>query len=92
MVYTGNTNLTNEVRYYLSPAQIAEDATGGWLLKDSSAGTTYYGWTLGSTSQNAAVWKIRREVVSGNVTTVTYADGNANHDNIWANRASLSYA
>lgn len=83
--------LTGTTEYFPVGASLAEDINS-WILKDSSAGTTYYGYalTLGA-NQASAVWKIRREVVSGNVTTVTYADGNGNYDNVWNNRASLTY-
>lgn len=90
MAFTGST-FGGPVVTYLTPAQIAQDAAG-WLLKDAASGsTTYYGYTITSTDQSQAVWKIRREKVAGTITTVTYADGDGNFDNVWANRASLTY-
>jgi len=63
-----------------------------WIRKDTSAGTTYYGYALTlNADPAAAVWRIRREVTTGNVTVVAYADGNGNYDNVWNNRASLTY-
>ena len=38
-------------------------------------------------------WQIRKMSYSGNLTTaILFADGNTNFDNIWDNRASLSYS
>lgn len=63
-----------------------------WIIKDTSVtGTIYYGYaTIGSNTSDS-VWKIRRDVTSGGVTVVEYADGDANFDNIWNDRTSLSY-
>ena len=71
---------------------IAEDSQGGWIRQDSNAGTTYFGFTILGADENNAVWKIRREIVTGNITSVAYADGNLNFDNIWADRAALNYS
>ena len=47
------------------------------------------------TATSAAAWRIRRIIIDnaskGDVST-TWADGNANFDNIWDNRAILSYS
>jgi len=90
-MYTGFT-FNGPVVNYLNPSQIAQDATGGWVIKDTAtAGTTYYGFTQTTTDQSQPVWKIRREVLAANVTLVTYASG-GQFNNIWTNRASLTYA
>jgi hypothetical protein len=41
---------------------------------------------------SAAVWQIHRIDTTGGNVSVDYADGNENFDNIWDNRASLTYA
>jgi len=72
-------------------ATIAEDSRGGWIRQDSNVGTTYFGFAILGADENDPVWKIRREIIAGDITSVTYADGNLNFDNVWTNRASLNY-
>jgi len=57
--------------------------------------TTYIGWAeIGSTTSDA-VWRIAKIVETtsgGTVTSIeTWADKNQYFDNIWDNRASLTY-
>jgi hypothetical protein len=59
---------------------------------DPGAGTVYEGDAEPGSASNAAVWRIKRTVTSGGSITVTWADGNGNFDNVWDNRASLSYS
>jgi hypothetical protein len=61
-------------------------------IDEASATVTYVGVAAIASSEGGAVWKIKRITITGNVTDVKYADGNANYDNIWTNRASLSYS
>jgi hypothetical protein len=53
----------------------------------------YLGEAIPGASPAASVWRIQKLVfsVDGDVTT-TWAEGNANFDNIWNNRASLTYS
>jgi hypothetical protein len=46
--------------------------------------------TIGSLT-SSAVWQIQRVTTTGSVTATLWADGNANFDNIWDNRAVLTY-
>jgi hypothetical protein len=57
------------------------------------AATGYVGDALPGTATSAALWRIKKLVfgADGDVTT-TFADGNDLFDNIWDNRASLSYS
>lgn len=52
---------------------------------------TYIGNALTGTATTAATWLIKKIVVTGNVTSITYADGNSNYDNVWDDRGSLTY-
>lgn len=62
------------------------------LRVDSAAGTTYTGYALpGSLSANP-VWRIKRTVVAGAITTITYASGNSNFDKVWDDRATYTYS
>lgn len=68
-------------------------ATTKTTLVDEASGTVMYvGKADIGSSQASAVWQIKKVSVSGTVTTTTYADGNGSYDNIWNNRASLSYS
>lgn len=52
----------------------------------------YLGQAQPGTSTAAASWRIQKLVFNaGGDVTCTWADGNANFDNVWDNRASLTY-
>lgn len=80
------------ITYYPIGENLAKDVNS-WLIKDPASGTvTYYGYALTTgADQTKAVWKIRKETTSGNDVFVTYADGDGQFDNVWNNRASLTY-
>ena len=61
-------------------------------IDDASSTVTYVGLADPGSATSAAVWQIKKLTTSGSVTTVTLADGNSNFDNVWDNRASLSYS
>lgn len=59
------------------------------------SGTTYVGKAHPGAATSDAVWQISRVVVTTTLpitTTITWADGNTNTDNIWDNRTGLSYS
>lgn len=60
-------------------------------IDEPSKTVNYFGYASVGTSDAAASWKIKKLVTSGSVTTIQWADGDANYDNIWSNRASLTY-
>lgn len=60
-------------------------------VDDASSTVTYLGYAAIGTATSAASWKVKKLSVSGNVTSITYADSNSNYDNIWDNRAVLTY-
>lgn len=70
-------------------------ATGNVTIIDTAttADTTYIGEALPGTATSAAAWRIQRisTAVATNQ-TFFWADGNADFDNIWDNRAALSYS
>lgn len=61
-------------------------------IDQASATVTYIGQAAPGTATSAASWRIQRMSVSGTVTTLEYADGDLNFNNIWDNRASLTYS
>ena len=60
-------------------------------IDQASATVTYIGQAAPGTATSAASWRIQRMSVSGTVTTLAYADGDLNFNNIWDNRSSLTY-
>lgn len=69
------------------------DLFGSTALQfDSSASPILYlGVAVPGSATSASVWQITRfDVTSGVVQT--YADGNSTFDNVWDDRASLSYS
>jgi hypothetical protein len=62
-------------------------------IDEASATEIYQGWHHpGSFLESAASWKIKRLSQTGTVWSIEWADGNQNYDNIWNNRASLTYS
>lgn len=62
------------------------------LLDEASSTITYVGEAAPGSSTASAVWKIKRLQTVATVTTIAWADGNENFDNIWNNRAILTYS
>lgn len=59
---------------------------------DQSGDDTYIGFAKLGSVTNAAVWQLLKISDAGAVTTIAYADGNDNYDNVWDDRASKSYS
>ena len=60
----------------------------------ASSTINYYGHASPNSAQTAAVWRVKRETLDGQgrTTVIEFADGNASFDNVWADRATLSYS
>lgn len=69
--------------------QSTDEAT---RLVYASATVSYLGKAPAGTATSSAAWKISRITTSGDNVTIEWADGNTNYDNIYDNRASLSYS
>ena len=70
-----------------------EETTITVLDYDASGDLIYSGKAEGGASKASAGWQIKKYIyTSGNLTDIQYADGNNNYDNIWNNRATLSYS
>lgn len=60
---------------------------------DAGSGITYIGKAKPGSSTSAPVWQIMKlDESSAPDFALTWADGNGLFDNVWANRASLSYS
>lgn len=61
------------------------------ILDNSATPVLYVGQALPGTATSAASWSIKKiDTTSGIV--IKWADGDTLYDNIWDNRASLSYS
>lgn len=59
---------------------------------DDVGGTVLYiGEASPGTATSAASWRIKRITFTGDDASTVWADGDENFDNIWDNRASLTY-
>jgi hypothetical protein len=60
-------------------------------IDEASATVTYIGKAYVGASTANPIWQIKKMLVSGNETSIEFADSNSDFDNIWDSRASLSY-
>ena len=58
---------------------------------DDQTSVIYIGTAPINSATNAAIWSIKRLSIVGGAITIEWADGNDLNDNVWDNRASLSY-
>lgn len=71
--------------------QIANPSTYTTRIDEASATVTYIGDAAVGSLTSAEVWRVKKvDTTSG--TSITFADGDGLFDNIWDDRASLSYA
>lgn len=94
MTLYGTTDGVNIYRVAVGPngELISSSANLATRLDDyTTASVTYVGKAAIGSGVASAVWQISKiDETSGVV--ITWADGNANFDNIWDNRASLTYS
>lgn len=62
------------------------------LIDEVDANTTYHCLAEPGTSTSSAKWRIRKISIVATVTTIAWADGNAEFDNIADNRLTLTYS
>jgi hypothetical protein len=92
MLYQYLRDMTQQINELIDEVQVQNYATR--YDQDSSTPTlAYLGKAQVGTATSAAGWQIQKLDfgIDGDV-TVTWADGNAGFDNVWDNRASLSYS
>lgn len=59
---------------------------------DSVSSTlSYTGKAAPGSLPSDPVWQVKRVTVTGNDIASSFADGNASFDNVWDDRASLTY-
>lgn len=64
----------------------------GLRLDEASSTVTYVGEAAPGVSESAAFWRIKRLTTTGSILDIKWADGNELYDNVWTDRASLSYS
>ena len=69
-----------------------EDDKVAMIIDKATSTVTYFGWAAIGTATSDDDWRIKRMSVAGDVTTFDWADGNSDYDNVWDNRAALSYS
>jgi hypothetical protein len=74
----------NVVHTWDGALQNAIDATG-------VGGITYIGESVPGAATSTASWRIQKITIAGTLTTITWAAGGSKFDQIWDNRASLTY-
>ncbi len=63
-----------------------------YRIDEVSTDLIYIGSAEPGTLNAEAKWAIKKMIKAGTVTSIQWADGNASEDNIWDNRAILSYS
>ena len=61
-------------------------------IDEASSTITYIGYAALGVATSAASWRIKRISISGTVTSIAFADGNANYDQSWDGRAGYAYS
>jgi len=73
----------NAHRSYTAPKAVRLDEVSSTL--------SYVGHAAVGTIDSDSDWRIMKLEKTGNITSTTYADGDENFDNVWNDRASLTY-
>jgi hypothetical protein len=71
-------------------AEQASDRLLTLLLDEASATVSYIGEAAPASSTSSPVWRIRKLDTTSGV-NLLYADGDTQFNNVWDNRASLTY-
>lgn len=62
------------------------------LIDVASTTTTYIGNAAFGSATSSPVWQISRVLTSGTLTSIQFAGGTDGFNQIWDNRASLTYS
>ena len=70
---------------------IPADVANSVRFDTVDAATAYVGEAAPGASAASAVWRVRRLLTVATVLAIQYADGDRQFDNVWDNRAALTY-
>ena len=68
------------------------DNTPQVIVDEASETVVYVGFAANGVATSEAKWLIQKTEITGNITLTQWADGGNKHDQIWDNRASLTYS
>jgi len=68
------------------------DSNKSIRVDDATSTVTYVGDAAINLAESSPNWRIKKLETVGTVLKITWADGNENFDNIWTDRASLTYS
>lgn len=72
--------------------EIIDDKQYSTRVDEASATVTYVGQAAIGSAEGDAKWRIKRITVTGAITDIKYAGGTEQFNQIWTNRAALSYS
>lgn len=72
-------------------AKVTRNLEEKTLIDSTDANNIYIGKSRQGGDTTAAVWQVKVVSTSGTVVSILYADSNDNYDNVWSNRAGLTY-
>jgi hypothetical protein len=72
-------------------SEVGGSAPEALILDDAGGGITYVGTASPGSSINSPVWRIKQILTTGADLRILWADGDSEFNNVWADRASLSY-
>lgn len=61
-------------------------------LDEASSSVTYVGGAAPGSATSSAAWQIKKITTTGADIAITWADGDAEFDNVWDDRATLTYS
>ena len=73
------------------PVEVIGTTVFATRIDEASATVTYVGKAATGTATSSALWQVQK-IDTSSGTVITWADGNGLFDNIWDNRATLSYS
>lgn len=83
-VYRLRMVLANAAEVGGQPESLRYDDVGG--------GVAYIGTAAPGASENSPVWRIKQVLTTGADLRILWADADSSFDNVWVDRASLSYS
>lgn len=89
MAISGTEQFNNQLNEIRQAQYVRGEAS---IVDEVSAALQYIGTGPLSGDTSLPIWQIKKVEKVGTVTRITYADGDNKFDNVWDNRAALSYA